>query len=84
MIAATMIVDAVLIVLAIETVVLATAGRRIVKTPFRDLAPNLAAGFFLLVALRVAVGGLGTGAMAGCLALAGIAHGVDLARRRSL
>jgi hypothetical protein len=46
-----------------------------------DLLPNLFAGAFLLLALRLALGGAGWELCCGSLAAAGLAHVVDLARR---
>ena len=46
-----------------------------------DLLPNLFAGAFLLLALRLALGGAGWELCCGSLAAAGVAHIVDLVRR---
>jgi hypothetical protein len=48
--------------------------------PF-DLLPNLCAGVFLLLALRVTLAGGGWMAASGCLAAAGLAHLTDVYRR---
>lgn len=45
------------------------------------LLPNLAAGACLLLALRAALTGATATVLGLCLALAGIAHGLDVARR---
>ena len=46
-----------------------------------DLLPNLFAGAFLLLALRLTLGGAGWELCCGSLAAAGLAHIVDLGRR---
>jgi hypothetical protein len=76
------IVDAVLVVMAIEAIVL-TARRTIsgrgIETAalFRALAP----GLFLLLAVRAALTGASWGPVAACLSVAGILHALDLAYR---
>ena len=76
------IVDLVLAVLLIEVVVLALAGRRFPRLPgLTILWPNLAAGLCLVLALRCAVHGSGVPAIAAFLALAGVAHVLDLRGR---
>lgn len=47
----------------------------------RDLLPNLCAGAFLLLALRVTLAGSGWMIACGCLAAAGLAHLLDVSRR---
>ncbi|MEO8937107.1 MAG: hypothetical protein ABI277_15415 [Burkholderiaceae bacterium] len=77
------IADIVLAVLLLEAAVLAVAGRRITRLPrFRVLLPTLAAGLFLVLALRSAVAGERAEVVALFLALGGVAHVVDLACRR--
>jgi hypothetical protein len=46
-----------------------------------DLLPNLCAGAFLLLALRLSLGGAGWELCCGSLAAAGASHLVDLNRR---
>ena len=46
-----------------------------------DLLPNLCAGAFLLLALRLTLGGSGWMPACGCLAAAGVAHLIDVSRR---
>jgi hypothetical protein len=80
------IVDAVLVVMAIEAVVLivrrAISGRGIeTQALLRALAP----GIGLLLAVRAALTGESWGVVAACLSVAGILHVFDLAyRHRSL
>jgi uncharacterized membrane protein len=77
------VVDLVLVVLVVEAAVLAVARARITRLPrFRVLLPNLAAGLFLVLALRAAVSQAPTGIVALLLALGGVAHVVDLVLRR--
>ena len=77
------IVDVVLAVVVLETIVLMVVGRRWTgRSPARSLLPNLAAGLFLVLALRSAVHGGGVVPIAACLALAGLSHLVDLLGRR--
>jgi hypothetical protein len=75
-------VDFILIVVALEAAILLLlwryAGRGIAPG---DLLPNLCAGAFLLLALRVTLGGSGWTTTCGCLAAAGAAHLIDVSRR---
>lgn len=75
-------VDLILVVVALEAGVLLLywlrAGRGI--TP-DELLPNLCAGAFLLLALRITLGGGGWMPACGCLAAAGFAHLIDINRR---
>jgi len=74
-------VDFILAVVVIEAAVLLIYwrwGRRGIAPG--DLLPNLCAGAFLLLALRVTLGG-GWIAACGCLAAAGLAHLFDVSRR---
>jgi len=75
-------VDLILIIVAIEAVYLLihwrSTGRGVSPG---DLLPNLFAGAFLLMALRFSLGGAGWGLCCGSLAVAGLAHMVDLCRR---
>lgn len=74
--------DFVLGVLAVEVVFVAVALRRGKRTVrLKALWPNLAAGLFLVLALRSAVHGHGVLPIAGYLALAGVSHALDLRRR---
>lgn len=72
------IVDIVLVFLVVETVALLALlkGRR-----FVPLLPNLAAGLFLVLALRQAVQGAPALWIGVFVALGGVAHAVDLLRR---
>jgi hypothetical protein len=75
-------VDLILVLTAIEAAGLVlywrSRGRGIAPL---DLLPNLLAGAFLLLALRLALGGAGWELCCGSLAAAGLAHIVDLGRR---
>ncbi len=75
-------VDLILVLTAIEATCLVLywrwRGRGIAPL---DLLPNLFAGAFLLLALRLALGGAGWELCCGSLAAAGVAHIVDLSRR---
>ena len=70
----TVMVDAILALVVVEAIALLLLRRA-------AILPNLLAGFMLLAALRLALGGAGLPAIALCLLLAGIAHAVDLRRR---
>jgi hypothetical protein len=76
-------VDLILVLTVIEAVCLVlywrSRGRGIAPL---DLLPNLFAGAFLLLALRLALGGAGWELCCGSLAAAGVSHVVDLGRRR--
>ncbi len=75
-------VDAILILVVIEAVILSSAWaltRRGVAPA--DLLPTLCAGAFLVLALRVTLAGAGWMAACGCLAIAGLAHLFELRRR---
>ncbi|MEO8318049.1 MAG: hypothetical protein ABI561_06960 [Bradyrhizobium sp.] len=75
-------VDLILILTAIEAVCLVLYWRsRGGGVSPMDLLPNLFAGAFLLLALRLALGGAGWELCCGSLAAAGVAHCVDLSRR---
>lgn len=77
-----LLVDLVIAVFVLEALVLAIVTRRKSRLPrFGLLVPNLAAGLFLVLALRSAVHGDGLPVIAGCLALAGLAHALDLRLR---
>jgi hypothetical protein len=74
-------VDVVLFIVAIEAALLVIywrSTRRGVSPG--DLLPNLCAGGFLLLALRLSLGGAGWQLCCGSLAAAGLAHLVDLNR----
>ena len=75
-------VELILILVGIEAACLVfywrSTGRGIAPV---DLLPNLFAGGFLLLALRLALGGAGWQLCCGSLAAAGLAHLVDLGRR---
>jgi hypothetical protein len=75
-------VDFILVVVVLEAAALILywmRGRGGVA-PF-DLLPNLCAGAFLLLALRVTLTGDGWMIAGGCLAAAGLAHLTDVYRR---
>jgi hypothetical protein len=75
-------VDLILVLTAIEAACLIVywRSRRRGIAPI-DLLPNLFAGAFLLIALRLALGGAGWQLCCGSLAAAGLAHIFDLVRR---
>lgn len=75
-------VDLILILVAIESagLLIYWRSRRQGVSP-GDLLPNLFAGAFLLLALRLSLGGAGWELCCASLAAAGIAHLVDVARR---
>jgi hypothetical protein len=75
-------VDLILIVVVIEAAVLLSVWRYARRgiAP-GDLLPNLCAGGFLLLALRITLGGAGWMSACGCLAAAGVAHLIDVSRR---
>jgi hypothetical protein len=75
-------VDLILVVVAIEVTLLViywrSTGRGVSSS---DLLPNLCAGAFLLLALRLSLGSAGWQLCCASLAAAGVAHLVDLKRR---
>lgn len=75
-------VDLILLIVLTEAVVLIAYWLRTGKgiAP-RDLLPNLIAGAFLLLALRLTLAQAGCMAVCTCLAAAGIANVIDLMRR---
>jgi hypothetical protein len=75
-------VDLILVVVVIEAVALLVCWHRARRgiAPF-DLLPNLCAGAFLLLALRATLAGSGWMIASGCLAVAGLAHLIDICRR---
>jgi hypothetical protein len=75
-------VDLILVIVAIEAAFLVIYWRSTGHgvSP-GDLLPNLCAGTFLLLALRLSLGGAGWQLCCGSLAAAGLAHLVDLNRR---
>jgi hypothetical protein len=75
-------VDLILIIVAIEAACLVIYWRSTGRGASPgDLLPNLFAGAFLLLALRLSLGGAGWQLCCGSLAAAGLAHLVDLGRR---
>ncbi len=74
-------VDAILLMMAVECAAIAVAGRRF-GLALRDVAANLAAGAFLLLALRTVLAGAAPSWTFACLAGALAAHIADLASRR--
>ncbi len=75
-------VDLILLIVAIEAVGLIAYWRATGKgiAP-RDLLPNLIAGAFLLLALRLTIADAGWMAICACLAAAGVANVIDVMRR---
>jgi len=75
-------VDLILLVVVIEAAVLLLSWRHARRgiAP-GDLLPNLCAGGFLLLALRLTLSGGGWMTACFCLAVAGLAHLVDVSRR---
>jgi hypothetical protein len=75
-------VDLILMVVVLEAVALLLYWHRTRRgnAPF-DLLPNLCSGTFLLLALRATLAGSGWMMASGCLALAGLAHLIDIYRR---
>lgn len=70
----TLMVDGIMVLVILEAILLAYLGRA-------AILPNLAAGFMLLVAMRLALADAGIPLVGLSLLAAGIAHLVDLARR---
>ena len=70
----TLMIDGVLIVVLVEAIILALLRRL-------EILPNLLAGFMLLVAMRLALGGAALPIVGLCLLAAGLAHLADLRRR---
>jgi hypothetical protein len=74
--------DLILVIVAIEAAFLLvfwrSTGRGVSPG---ELLPNLFAGAFLLLALRLSLGGAGWQWCCGSLAAAGLAHMIDLGRR---
>ena len=75
-------VDLIIVLVVIEAIALAWYWRHTGRgvAPL-DLLPNLCAGAFLLLALRVTLTGGGWALAGFCLAAAGLAHLADLYRR---
>jgi hypothetical protein len=75
-------VELILVLVAIEVALLLifwrSKGRGVSPG---DLLPNLCAGAFLLLALRLSLGGAGWQLCCGSLAAAGASHLIDLNRR---
>jgi hypothetical protein len=75
-------VDAILLLVVAEIVVLVLLWRwKRRGIPPADLIPNVLAGGFLLLTVRLLLGGAGWMACSACLAAGGIAHLFDLTRR---
>jgi hypothetical protein len=75
-------VDAILLLVACEVVALALLWQRTRRgVAPADLLPNILAGAFLLLTLRLVLGGAGWIYCGASLAAAGILHLVDLGRR---
>ncbi len=76
------IVDAIVVLVIVEAVLLLSLQRRLRRGPGAlAIVANLSAGLFLLLALRFALAGAAWPYMAASLACALIAHVVDVARR---
>ncbi len=76
------IVDAIVVLVIVEALLLLAVRRRLPGRPSAlAVVANLGAGLFLLLALRAALAGAGWPWLAGSLALALVAHLVDLALR---
>jgi hypothetical protein len=75
-------IDLILVVVVLEAAVLLLYWARVRRgiAPL-DLLPNLCAGAFLLLALRVTLAGGGWMMASLCLAAAGLAHLTDVYRR---
>ncbi len=77
--AALWLVDALLLLVAFEAVVLALRHRRTGRPPAaRQFVWSLLAGAWLMVALHCVLAGYGVVAMAACLAASGLCHAADL------
>ncbi|MGU3360140.1 hypothetical protein ACLBWX_07395 [Methylobacterium sp. M6A4_1b] len=74
-------VDAILLLVAIEALGLILWSRRTQGTWPLALLCNLTSGAALMLALRSALTGAGWTVIAGCLALAGLAHVTEMALR---
>ena len=70
----TLVVDGIMVLVIIEAIVLSALGRA-------AILPNLAAGFMLLVAMRLALADAGLPLVGLALLAAGIAHLIDLRQR---
>ena len=70
----TLVVNGIMVLVIIEAIVLSALGRA-------AILPNLAAGFMLLVAMRLALADAGLPLVGLSLLAAGIAHLIDLRRR---
>ena len=76
---ALLLVDALLLLVAFEAVVLALRHRRIGQPPApRQFIWSLLAGACLMAALHCVLAGYGVVAMAACLAASGLCHAADL------
>lgn len=75
-------VDLILVLVVIEAVALTLHWRRTRQgiAPV-DLLPNLCAGAFLMLALRVTLASGGWKIASACLAAAGLAHLADISKR---
>jgi hypothetical protein len=75
-------IDAILLLVLVEIAGLAVYWRVTKRgVPFKVLLPNLLAGGFLLLALRLSIAGAGWMPCCASLAAAGMAHLFDLAGR---
>ena len=76
------IVDLIVVLVIVEAIALCVISLRTRRGPrVPDIVSNLAAGLFLLLALRAALSGAAWPWIAAMLAAAGLAHVVDQARR---
>lgn len=75
-------IDAILVLVVIEGLGLVLVRRATGRGPRAGAVPAmLAAGFFLMLAVRLALAGAGEGALAACLLASLVAHLLDLAGR---
>ncbi len=70
----TLVVDGIMVLVIIEAIVLSALGRA-------AILPNLAAGFMLLVAMRLVLADAGLPLVGLALLAAGITHLIDLRQR---
>ena len=75
-------IDAILVLVVVEGLGLVLLRRMTGRGPPARVVPAmLAAGFFLMLAARLALAGAGEGALAACFLAALVAHLLDLAGR---
>ena len=76
-----LIADVALALILLEALALYLLGRKGRGPGLAAVAPFLAAGVFLMLALRAALVGAPWYCIAAALALSGVAHAIDVARR---